>query len=68
MRLDIGVVPRVPHTVSGTVFEMTPSGRVPVEGVLVTGSWDYPVTTDSNGFFSLSVCGDSPCSFLAATD
>ena len=63
VRLDIGVVPRVAHTVSGSVFEMTSSGRVPVEGVYVTGSWDYPVTTDGNGSFSLSVCGASPCSF-----
>ena len=53
----------MPHTVSGAVFEMTPSGRVPVEGAYVTGAWDYPVMTDSNGFFSLSVCGDSPCLF-----
>jgi hypothetical protein len=50
-------------TVSGVVFEVAPSGRVPVEGALVTGPWDYPVTTDSNGAFSLSVCGDSPCVF-----
>src|SRR5262249_52769812 len=63
VRLDIEVVPAVPHTVSGAVFEITPSGRVPVEGVLVTGAWDYPVTTDSNGLFSLSICGDSPCLF-----
>lgn len=63
MRLDIGVVPRVPHTVSGVVFEMTPSGRVPIEGVFVTGSWDYPVTTDSQGSFLLDTCGDSPCLF-----
>jgi hypothetical protein len=36
---------------------------VPVEGVDVTGPWDYPVTTDRNGAFSLSDCGDSPCVF-----
>jgi hypothetical protein len=63
VRLDIGVVPRVPHTVSGVVFEMTSSGQVPIEGAYVTGPWDYPVNTDSNGIFSLSVCGDSPCLF-----
>ena len=50
-------------TVSGVVFEEAPSGRVPVEGALVTGPWDYPVTTDSNGAFSLAACGDSPCVF-----
>ena len=50
-------------TISGVVFEMTQSGRVPVEGVYVTGAWDYPVNTDRNGFFSLAECGDSPCVF-----
>jgi hypothetical protein len=50
-------------SISGVVFEMTSSGRVPVEGVYVTGPWDYPVTTDGNGSFSLSRCGDSPCIF-----
>ena len=63
VRLDIRIVARVSYTVSGVVSEMTPSGLVPLEGVYVTGSWDYPVTTDSKGFFSLSVCGDSACLF-----
>jgi hypothetical protein len=62
-RLDIRVVRRVAHTMSGVIFEITPAGRVPVDGVYVTGGWDYPVTTDSNGFFSISVCGDSACLF-----
>jgi hypothetical protein len=50
-------------TISGVIFEITPSGRVPVEGVYVTGPWDYPVFTDRNGSFSLSACGNSPCVF-----
>ena len=51
-------------TVSGMVLELTNESKwVPVQGVFVTGPWDYPVTTDSNGFFSLSACGDSPCVF-----
>jgi hypothetical protein len=50
-------------TISGVIFEITPSGRVPVEGVYVTGPWDYPVFTDRNGSFSLSACGNSPCLF-----
>jgi len=42
---------------------VTESGRLPVEGVYVTGAWDYPVNTDRNGFFSLADCGGSPCVF-----
>jgi hypothetical protein len=61
VRLDIEVVPSASYTVSGVVFEVTPSGRAPLEGVYVTGSWDYPVTTDSNGTFRL--CAASECRF-----
>jgi hypothetical protein len=50
-------------TISGVTFEITPSGRLPVEGVYVTGPWDYPVFTNRDGAFSLSVCGASPCVF-----
>jgi hypothetical protein len=53
VRLDIRVVPRVGHTLSGFVFEVTPAGRVPVEGVLAVLLQDQYLTTDSNGFFSL---------------
>jgi len=49
--------------ISGVVSEMTPSGRLPIEGVYVTGAWDYPVNTDDKGSFTLSDCGDSPCRF-----
>lgn len=61
VRLDIGVVPRVPYILSGVVYEDTPAtGRAPVEGVEIycdaCGSefghtWVY---TDSKGFYSLS--------------
>jgi hypothetical protein len=63
VKLDIQVVPRILRRISGTVFELVPSGRVPVAGVYVTGSWDYPVFTDGNGSFSLAACGDIPCAF-----
>jgi hypothetical protein len=53
VRLDIRVVPRVGHTLSGFVFEVTPSGRVPLEGVLAVLLGDQYLTTDSNGSFSL---------------
>ena len=55
VRLDIGIVPRVPHTLSGVVFELTPSGRVPVDGVRVHWS-DHHVDdfTDATGVFSFS--------------
>ena len=48
------------YTLSGVVFEMTPGGQVPVEGVLVyCDSCGSPfghtwVTTDVEGFYSLS--------------
>jgi Carboxypeptidase regulatory-like domain len=60
VQLDIRVVRRVPHTLSGVVYEETPMGRAPVEGVEIycdaCGSevghtWVY---SDRNGFYSLS--------------
>ena len=47
------------YTVSGVVFEMTPTGRMPIEGVDVycepcgaeTHTWS---TTDANGFYSFA--------------
>ena len=50
-RLDMQLDPLDKYTLSGVVSEQTPTGLVPVEGALVTGSWDYPVTTDENFFF-----------------
>jgi len=52
-QLDIQLDPLEKYTLSGVVSEQTPTGLVPVEGALVTGSWDYPVTTDENGMFDI---------------
>jgi hypothetical protein len=54
-RLDLQLVRLAPYHLSGLVSELTPTGPVPVEGALVTGSFDYPTTTDSNGFFRIPV-------------
>lgn len=51
-RLDIQLVPREIYTLSGVVSEMTPTGQVPVEGVLVWEDYFHaPATTDTNGFY-----------------
>jgi len=56
-RLDIRVVPRVPYTLSGVVYEETPMGRAPVEGVDIycdaCGSefGHTRVFTDTNGVY-----------------
>ena len=52
-RLDLQLVRLDPYHLSGVVSELTPTGLVPVEGALVTGSFDYPTTTDANGFFKI---------------
>ena len=60
MTLDIGLVARVTYTLSGMVFELTPSGRAPVAGVEVyCDSCGSPVghtsvDTDADGFYSLT--------------
>jgi Carboxypeptidase regulatory-like domain len=51
--LDVRVELRVEHTLSGVVFEMTPSGRVPLEGAAVEWIHDIYETT-SDGFFTFS--------------
>ena len=51
VRLDIRVVRRVAYTLSVLVSEVTPTGKAPVEGALVTGPWDYPAPTDRNGLY-----------------
>ena len=49
-------------TLAGVVFEVTPSGRVPIEGVGVSnGEGEYDVT-DANGYFSLTPVWVCPCS------
>lgn len=58
--LDIGIVARVPYTLSGLVFEETPTGRAPVADVeIYCDSCGSPnghtvVYTDANGFYSLA--------------
>jgi hypothetical protein len=54
--------PQPTYTLSGVISEVTPSGRVPVEGVLVEEVLCNPLctnpvqtaTTDPNGFYRLS--------------
>jgi hypothetical protein len=49
-------------TLSGVVFELTPTGRVPIEGVGVSnGEGEYAVT-DASGVFSLRPVWVCPCS------
>lgn len=58
--LDIGIVTRAPYTLSGMVFEETPTGRAPVADAYVyCDSCGSPeghtvVYTDANGFYSLA--------------
>ena len=64
--LDIVVVPIPTYTLSGTVFEMTPDGRVPVESVWVycdsCGSPDghTEVHSDTTGAYSFAWSADGP--------
>jgi hypothetical protein len=55
-QLDIQIV-RIPtHTLSGVVSQMTPAGRVPLEGVRVHWSeMHLDATTNAAGFYSLDV-------------
>jgi hypothetical protein len=39
-------------TLSGVVYEVTPTGRMPIEGVRVFLTDDQDIATDTNGFFS----------------
>ena len=60
MRLDIGILPRLPHTLSGVVSEVTPAGLVPVEGVEVycdaCGEFGHTFAhTDTLGSYSFSL-------------
>ena len=48
-------------TLSGMVFELTPTGRAPIAGVLVAngeGNWDM---TDDNGVYSFGPLWVCPC-------
>jgi hypothetical protein len=50
-------------TLSGVVFEMTPTGRVPIEGARVYLADDQDIGTDTNGFFSFRPVWVCPCTF-----
>jgi hypothetical protein len=53
VEMPINPIPAT-FTLSGVVFEITDTGRTPVEGVFIEG-YDFPGTrTDRNGFYSLS--------------
>jgi hypothetical protein len=54
-------------TLSGMVYEETPMGRVPIEGVFIRSDWWHmfptpDVVTDSRGFFSFRRVWVCPCS------
>jgi hypothetical protein len=59
-QLDVRLVRKESHTLSGVVFEMTAAGQAPIEGVEIycdsCGSPDGHtfVYTDANGFYSLA--------------
>jgi hypothetical protein len=63
-------------TLSGVVYEMTPMGRVPIEGVPVSSDWFHlfpappaqGVITDSQGFFSFRPVWVCPCSWAPWVD
>lgn len=48
-------------TLSGIVFENTPTGRQPIEGVRVANGEGTYATTDANGFYSLGPVWVCPC-------
>jgi hypothetical protein len=52
-------------TVSGVVYEVTPTGEVPIEGVLISNgegpSRMVPQLTDANGFFRFGPVWVCPC-------
>jgi len=54
--MDIGVELKIAHTLSGVVFEVTPAGQAPIEGVQVycdsCGEFGHTFAhTDANGFY-----------------
>jgi hypothetical protein len=50
-------------TISGVVYEVTPAGEVPIEGVRIANGGGAPVLTetDGNGFFSFRPVRVCPC-------
>jgi hypothetical protein len=55
-------------SLSGVVFEVTPAGRVPIEGARVFLSDDQDVLTDANGFFSFRPVWVCPCAYHPLVD
>jgi len=49
-------------TLSGVVYEMTPNGRVPIEGVSVSNGEGGLAVTDADGFYSIRPVWVCPCS------
>ena len=50
-------------TLSGMVFEVTPTGRVPIDNVRVFLSDDLDILTDANGLFSFTPVWVCPCTY-----
>jgi len=50
-------------TLSGVVFEMTPTGRAPIGNVRVFLSDDLDILTDANGLFSFTPVWVCPCTY-----
>jgi len=50
-------------TLSGLVFEMTPTGRAPIDNVRVFLSDDQDILTDANGLFSFTPVWVCPCTY-----
>ena len=59
-------------TLSGVVYEMTPTGRVPIEGVQVNDYFHvhrgHSAVTDSRGVFSFTSVWVCPCSWAPWVD
>ncbi len=55
-------------TLSGMVYETTPTGRVPIPGVRLWSSEQAMVSTDVNGLFRVRPVWVCPCSFAPAVE
>jgi hypothetical protein len=55
-------------TLSGVVYEVTPTGRMPIEGVRVFLTDDQDIATDTHGFFSFRPVWVCPCSYQPWVD
>ena len=50
-------------TLSGMVYEMTPTGRMPIAGVQLWSSEQAGAATDSNGMYRVKPVWVCPCTF-----